>query len=425
MQRIDQRRPSTEHATSTAPPPAPPPDYTAEEISLDDLEPRPIRLPSRRRVLTVAAVLLAVVLLVTLPPLINVNHFRRQIAHSVSLSLGRPVRIDSVAITMLPMPGFTLSNFVVGEDPAFGSEPVLRADSVRLTLRWSSLWRRRVEFSKITLDAPSVNLVHLPDGRWNLESILLQAARMPAAPTGQRASGTTPRFPYIEATGARVNLKQGYEKLPLSLTDAQFSLWLPEPEQWRLRLEGHPTRTDAAPAYTGTLELEGTLGKAGRLEAVPVDLEGEWSAAPLGAVSQILMGRDAGLRGEMTLSASMHGRVGDNALATRLRLVNLRRSEFVPDQTLEIDLRCTAQAGDLFHRFENARCSWPAEDPQNGLQLSANIPDLFRPANASGRVTLRQVPLSGLLTGLRVASPRISPDARRDRHPGRGSQLLQ
>lgn len=420
MQQIDQRRRPNEPTAKTdvEPSAAPAGDrpsayddapYTAEEISPDDLEPRSIRLPSGRRVLTIAGILLVVVLLVTLPPLINVNHFRRQIAHSVSLSLGRPVRIDSVALTMLPMPGFTLQNFVVGEDPAFGSEPVLRADSVRLTLRWSSLWRRRVEFSKITLDAPSVNLVHLPDGRWNLESILLQAARMPAAPTSQKGSGVTPRFPYIEATGARVNVKQGPEKLPLSLTDAQFSLWLPEPEQWRLRLEGHPTRTDAAPVFTGNLELEGTLGKAGSLEAVPVDLEGEWSAAPLGAVSQVLMGRDAGLRGEMTLSAAMHGRVGKNTLETRLRLVNLRRSEFVPDQTIRIDLRCTAQATALFHRLQSARCSWPAGEPANGLQLSADVPDVFRPTSAAGRVTLKQIPLSGLLTGLRVASPRVSP----------------
>ena len=386
-----------------------PDDYEPEVFSSDESEPRALRWPSRRRVLTVAGVLLGLVLLVTLPPLINVNRFRKQIAGSVSASLGRPVRIDSVALTMLPMPGFTLHTFIVGEDPAFGAEPVIRADSVRLTLRWSSLWRRRVEFSRITLADPSVNLVHLPDGRWNLESILLQAARMPAAPTGQKGSGVTPRFPYIEATGARVNVKQGAEKLPLSLTEASFALWLPEPQQWRLRLEGKPTRTDASPKDTGTVQLEGTLGKAGTIGAVPVDLEGEWSAAPLGAASELLLGRDAGLRGEMTFNASLHGHVGDVAAATRLRVENLRRAEFVPDRTLQVDFACTAEVAELFHQLRGVRCAWPGTAVETGLQLGGAVPDTFHPASATGRATLREVPLSALLDGLRVASPRVSP----------------
>ncbi len=405
MQEIDEHRSGTPVAEKV-----PEEDgVDANGFDLDDCEPRPIQMPTRQRMLTLGGILLLVVLLITLPPLINVNRFRRQIARSVSASLGRPVRIDSVALTMLPVPGFTLQTFVVGEDPAFGSEPVLRADSVRLTLRWSSLWRRRVEFSRITLEDPSVNLVHLPDGRWNLESILLQAARLPVAPTGQKGAGGTPRFPYIEATGARVNVKQGYEKLPLSLTDARFSLWLPEPEQWQLRLEGRPTRTDAAPADTGMLAVEGTLGKAGRVEAVPVDLEGVWSGAPLGAVSQVLMGRDAGLRGEMTLSASVHGRLGENALTTRLRLRNLRRAEFVPERTLDVDVRCTAAAAGVFHQLHGVRCAWPASSVESGLQLNAEVPEVFRPATATGQVILKDVPLSGLLDGLRVASPRVGP----------------
>ena len=384
--------------------------YQPDVFNADESEPRPLRWPSRRRVLTVVGVLLALVLLVTLPPLVNVNRFRRQIAGSVSASLGRPVRIDSVALTMLPMPGFTLHTFIVGEDPAFGAEPVIRADSVRLTLRWSSLWRRRVEFSRITLDDPSVNLVHLPDGRWNLETILLQAARMQAAPTGQKGSGVTPRFPYIEATGARVNVKEGVEKLPLSLTEAKFALWLPEPEQWRLRLEGKPTRTDASPKDTGLLQVEGTLGRAGTLGAVPVDLEGEWSAAPLGAASELLMGHDAGLRGEMTLSASLHGRVGDGAVETRLRVKHLRRSEFVPERTLTVDLSCAAEAAGLLHELRGVRCSWPSGAAESGLQLSGAVPDVFHPEGAQGRAVLRDVPVSSLLDGLRVASPRVSPE---------------
>lgn len=387
------------------------PDYqTGSDFDDDDLLPRPMHWPTRRRILTVSGILLALILLIVLPPLVNVNRFRKQIASSISRSLGRPVRVDSVALTMLPMPGFTLQHFVVGEDPAFGAEPVISAESVRVTLRWRSLWRRRVEFSRITLADPSVNLVHLPDGRWNLESILLQAARMPAAPTAQKGAGDAPRFPYIEATGARVNVKLGAEKMPFSLTEAKFSLWLPQPNQWKLRLEAHPSRTDTAAADTGLLRAEGTLGKSGTLEGVPVDLRGAWSAAPLGAVSWLLLGRDAGLRGVLNLTASVHGTIGVNVVETSLEIDRLRRADFVPDHPLAVALHCTAQATALFHQLHSVRCSWPGATPDSGLEASGNIPDVFHPESAAGQIVLRNVPVASLLTTARTVSARIAPD---------------
>src|ERR1700735_3221362 len=223
------------------------------EIDPEDLRPRPWIVPEPKRVALVAAILLTLLLIAVLPPLISANRFRRRITQSVSASLGRPVHMRDVAFTMLPMPGFTLTDFEVEDDPAFGSEPVIQARTVRVTLPVWSLWRRRGEFSRISLDDPSVNLVHRADGQWNIESILLQAAKIEAAPTEQTGAGNAPRFPYIEATGARVNVKMGLEKMPLARTDADLALWLPQPSEWRLRLEGHPTRTDTAPTDTGTL----------------------------------------------------------------------------------------------------------------------------------------------------------------------------
>ena len=181
---------------------------------------RPGRNGRLRHLIYAGVAVLVLVLLVVLPPLINVNRFQRRIATSIGGSLGRPVHLDRVTFNLLPLPGFTLENLVVGEDPAFGMEPIIRANSVRATLRISSLWRKRVEFSTISFTEPSVNLVRAANGKWNLESILLQASRIEAAPTVQAKAGPAPRFPYIEATGARLNLKQGQEKLPLSLTEA-------------------------------------------------------------------------------------------------------------------------------------------------------------------------------------------------------------
>ncbi len=362
----------------------------------------------RHRLGVALIAVLVVVMLALLPPLVNVNRFQRRIATSISGSLGRPVHLDRVTLSLLPLPGFTLENFVVSEDPAFGSEPIIRANKVRATLRLSSLWRRRVEFSTISFTDPSVNLVHTAEGKWNIESILLQASRIPAAPTAQTKAGPAPRFPYIEATGARVNLKQGIEKTPFSLTDAEFALWLPNPEQWRLRLQGRPLRTDTSVSDTGTLRLETTLGRGSSSEEVPLELTGSWRGAPLGEATRFVFGRDAGWRGELVLETTIRGTMGKSAVETRLRVNDARREDFVPDQALTVDLACRGEARQLFHSFAEVRCSWPPGAGDNRkLALSGAMPDVRDWRASTAEAGIAAIPANALVGWWHVLSSRV------------------
>ncbi len=143
----------------------------------------------RQRVTMAAVVVLVLLLLAITPPLFNVGRYQRRVVSSMSESLGRPVHLDKVSLHLLPMPGFTLQNFVVTEDPAFGNEPTIRANEVVATLRVSSLWKRRVEFSRVKFVQPSVNLVRGANGRWNLEGVLLRASQVNTAPTAQQRAG--------------------------------------------------------------------------------------------------------------------------------------------------------------------------------------------------------------------------------------------
>ncbi len=379
----------------------------ADEIEAEDLEPQPLTPESRRRVIAVIALLVVVGMAAVLPPLINVNRYQRRIVTSISTSLGRPVHLDSVTLNLLPLPGFTLTNFVVSEDPSFGSEPVIRANTVRATLRMRSLWLRRLEFSRISLADPSVNLVRRPDGRWNIESILLQAARMPAEPTAQKNAGAAPRFPYIEATGGRVNLKEGLEKKAISLTDAEFALWLSAPNVWKLRLEAQPARTDTAATDTGTFRMEGTLGRAESLGSVPVDLHAEWNAVPLGAASWVVMGGDMGVRGDLNLRASVKGTIGSHRLTSRVELHNLRRADFLPAHTFDADVDCQAQADGMFH-LSDLVCDWPGAGKESGLTVTGEVPDTRQWQGARVQARWMKVPLSALIDAMRVVSSRDS-----------------
>ena len=143
---------------------------THDEESAIDSAGQPGR--TRRRFAYFLIVLAAILMLAFIPPLINAGRFQHRVDAEISAALGRPVHFDRLSLNLLPMPGFTLENLVIEEDPAFGYEPTLRADEVRINLRLSSLWRHRVEFSSISFTDPSVNLVHTSDGRWNLQGLL-------------------------------------------------------------------------------------------------------------------------------------------------------------------------------------------------------------------------------------------------------------
>ena len=81
---------------------------------------------------------------------------------------GAPV---SVELRLLPRPGFVLYDLTVEEDPAFGAEPLLHANTVTASIRLLSLWRGRLEISEISVDEASLNLVRSPAGRWNLDPL--------------------------------------------------------------------------------------------------------------------------------------------------------------------------------------------------------------------------------------------------------------
>ena len=235
----------------------------------------PLWTPVRRRRATyAAAALLVVILLIILPPYISVSRYQRRVAAAISGALGRPVHFSSIQLHLLPLPGLTIKYLVVSELPEFGAEPVMVSDTVEARLRISSLWRRRIEVSRISLESPSINLVRRPDtGRWNLQGIVTQASQITSAPTDQTKAGDAPRFPYIEATDARLNIKNGDTKMPFSVKEAQFSLWLPEPDEWHLRFSGRPVRTDTDVSDVGLLKVEAILGRGTSLQAAPIDLQ--------------------------------------------------------------------------------------------------------------------------------------------------------
>lgn len=353
----------------------------------------------------IAGALIALLLLaIFLPPYFNLGKYRHTITASMSEALGRPVYVGGMQLRLLPTPGIVMTDFTVDEDPSFGYEPALHATSVVASLRLTSLWRGRLEVSRISLDEANLNIVRNAAAQWSLGSVLLRASQIANAPTGQRRLSARPRFPYIEATNARIDFKDGAEKKPFSLMNAEFSMWQANADEWRLRMRAQPVRTDLELhlSDTGGLSIEGSLHRAPALDAMPVDLRAEWSGAQLGQVTRIFAGMDSGWRGDLDITTDLGGNLGDLQLQSRVRVADLRRQEFQPPSTVDVDATCRSQYHHLLHTLDNITCFWPVADGH--LLLTGSVQGLQTP-KANLQLEINRIPAAFPIRFLQLTRP--------------------
>jgi uncharacterized protein involved in outer membrane biogenesis len=315
-----------------------------------------VKLFSFKQRIVVAAALTLLALFLLRP---GASGLKSRIIFSISSAVGRPVDIGSVHLRLLPLPGFDLANLVVYDDPAFGAEPMMRAGEVTAALRLTSLLRGRLEIARLDLTEPSLNLVHGPRGRWNLEALLERAAHIPLAPTGKAKSEPRPGFPYIEATSARINFKSGPEKKPYALTNADFSLWQDSENSWGVRLKAQPFRTDLNLNDMGLLQVSGTWQRADALRDTPLHLSMEWNRAQLGQFTKFFTGNDQGWRGEILLDATLTGTPAELQITSSASIQDFRRYDIASGQPLRLAADCGAEYSSLNHSFHQIVCNAP------------------------------------------------------------------
>ena len=288
--------------------------------------PAPRRRFFKRRVVgLVAGLLLAGWLL---PILVRLNYLQDEIAAALSISLGRPVRVGDVhphlvggldSGVSLGL-GFEVENVEIADDPRFGIEPVARIEMVEARLALRSIWRRRFEFSRITLVRPSINLVREATengGTWNFSTLAGAHAAASGAGEGTAADSAIPDFssnyPDIRIVDGRLNIKLDNRKKTLYLGALDLDLRAPrEPnEPWVIEFSGTPSRSTFAQIPAFLVRGEGQIGPfagAGLTAAgVPMKLSWRVEDALLGEVAGVLAGSEQGVHGSLNVSGEVAG----------------------------------------------------------------------------------------------------------------------
>jgi AsmA family/AsmA-like C-terminal region len=318
-------------------------------------------MPGRgsRRALWISTAVGMVLLAVFVPPFVNVNRYRNRVTSAIGNALGRQVTVSNIELKLLPRPGMVLSTFVVADDPSYGSEPMLRAESVTASIRVSSLWRGRLEIGTLALDNPSLNLVRRADGHWNIEELLERTSQVPSAPTAKASPEARPRFPYVEATAGRINFKLGDTKKAFAFSDADFALWLESENEWGVRLEGRPMRSDVPVSDTGTLIMDGTFQRSYSFRNTPVNLKINFTRGQLGQITALVYGRDRGWRGGVTSTASLAGTPASLAVTFDARVDDFRRYDIALGEAMRLSVHCTGTYSSPDDSIRDIQCQSP------------------------------------------------------------------
>jgi hypothetical protein len=362
----------------------------------------------RRRSWPQLLILIAVLIVLAVflvPPLVSIGRYKSRITEMVSASFGRPVRLSSVELRLLPRPGFVLTDLTVADDPEYGAEPFLHANTVRANIRLLSLWRGRLEIGSVSVDEASMNIVRAEAGRWNLDPLFRSAAK--AAPTSDGVR-RFPSFPNLEATNSRINFKDGAEKLPFSIVDTDLEFWEESPGEWRVQLRGQPVRTDVVldMADTGIVRLDATAHSAPVLSRMPLRVDLDWRDAQLGQLSRLLVGSDADWRGNLTGNLHLEGTPDAANVTARLRAESVHRAEFAPAAALDFDANCSLVYHYSRRALENLVCDSPLGDGH--IRLTGDMPG----ANAApiASVELDRIPVGAGLDLLRTMRRGIDSD---------------
>jgi hypothetical protein len=134
--------------------------------------------------------------------LIRQTRLQRRLTARLESVFGRSVEVGRYDFSLWGGPTLEAQSVTFGEDPRFGHEYFLRADSLTVRLRWQSFFRGHMELGAMALEHPSLNLVRNEEGDWNVAEWLPKSAAA-AAPSSSSLPAPAVRFGRIDVTPFR------------------------------------------------------------------------------------------------------------------------------------------------------------------------------------------------------------------------------
>lgn len=102
---------------------------------------------------------------------VDVDQFRPRIQTSLSSTLGRPVSIGKMTLSLREL-AFTADAIEIGDDPAFAKQPFVKADRLAVQVApWPLISKRELQVTHLILERPVIRLVQGRKAAWNFASL--------------------------------------------------------------------------------------------------------------------------------------------------------------------------------------------------------------------------------------------------------------
>jgi AsmA protein len=236
----------------------------------------------------VAGIVALLVLVIVLGPfLLNADDFRPTIESQLSAALGRPITLGHLTLSLLKG-SLDAENISIADDPAFSTTPFLQAKSLQIGVEVLPLvLHRQVRITNLTLDTPSINLLHAANGRWNFSSIggasstksPQQVSTLPDLTVGELK---------IKSGSASVSsipaVRKPFDYSGINVTVQQFSF-----------LKSFPFQLSAKLPASGSLDLTGNAGPLNQTNAADTPFHATLALKQFDPVASGILDQGAGI----------------------------------------------------------------------------------------------------------------------------------
>src|SRR5579872_1980782 len=334
---------------------------------------------------SVLIVLLAVLKNGALAPFLSADRLRPRIQAALEAALNRPVQIGAVHLTLFTGPGFTVERVVIGDAPAAGVEPFAYVESMRARVRLTSLLTGKLAFSSLHLDAPSVNLVRMPSGGWNVQPWLDRPPTAKSAP---------PTVPDIQISGGRLNFKSGDTKSVFYISEADMDVYPNEQGELVIRFSGVPARTDRGSQTFGQISARGLL-RAGAHGAERLSMGVRLERTSLSEIVQLFDARDLGVHGFTIAEAQLAGPLNKIDVTASLNINDIHRWDLMPSHGEGWTMHYRGVLDLNAHRLELE--TFANEGQPQPVSIQLGIADYLANANWDASIRFHDLPAASLV----------------------------
>jgi AsmA protein len=253
----------------------------------------------KNKLLLTGAAIFGVFVIVVLgtPFVLDANQFRSTLEGDLAGALGRKVTIGHLRVALLSG-GISVDDISIADDPAFSSEPFLKARAVNLGVAWLPLvFSKQVRVQSFRLEEPQVVLLRSASGKWNFSSL----GTSPTSHAGGSAAAANVSIQRLTMTGGRVVVvgtpeshgkSRLYENVTLEATDLSSA-------------SQFPFRVSARTPGSGTVSLDGKAGPFNPNDAAETPFHATLAVTHLDLASTGLTDSASGLAGLIDVTADL------------------------------------------------------------------------------------------------------------------------